>query len=296
MNATTLPPQGAAHGKPPFDPAVMLVAPAAVVMIMFFVYPFAYGLLLSFQPAQGGVFQNYIHFFQTQDLWKTIGNTMQLALPATLINVGFALAIAYATRVKSPYQRLLSTLLVVPLTLGTVLIAEGMLTYFGPRGWLSQALQWLHLYEGSIRLTHNYWGVLISLVITGFPFAYLLILSYITGIDPALPRAAATLGADGWNRFRYIYLPLLTPGLVMAFCLSFVQAFSVFPSAVLLGSPAGTTRVIAIAAYEAAFEQYDYSLASAVAMIMGLAQLAIVAAALGLRRLFYRGPVTGGKG
>jgi len=296
MSAMTLPPQGAAHSKPPFDPAVMLVAPAAVVMIMFFVYPFAYGLLLSFQPAQGGVFENYIHFFQTQDLWKTIGNTMQLALPATLINVGFALAIAYATRTKSPYQRLLSTLLVVPLTLGTVLIAEGMLTYFGPRGWLAQALQWLHLYEGSIRLTHNYWGVLISLVITGFPFAYLLILSYITGIDPALPRAAATLGADGWNRFRYIYLPLLTPGLVMAFCLSFVQAFSVFPSAVLLGSPAGTTRVIAIAAYEAAFEQYDYSLASAVAMIMGLAQLAIVAAALGLRRLFYRGPVTGGKG
>jgi putative spermidine/putrescine transport system permease protein len=296
MGALATPAPAAPHARPPLDPAVMLVAPAAAVMLMFFVYPFAYGLLLSFQPAQGGVFENYIHFFQTRDLWQTIGNTMQLALPATLVNVGFALAIAYATRVKSPYQRLLSTLLVVPLTLGTVLIAEGMLTYFGPRGWLAQALHWLNLYDGSIRLTHNYWGVLISLVITGFPFAYLLILSYITGIDPALPRAAATLGADGWNRFRYIYLPLLTPGLVMAFCLSFVQAFSVFPSAVLLGSPAGTTRVIAIAAYEAAFEQYDYSLASAVAMIMGLAQLAIVAAALGLRRLFYRGPVSGGKG
>jgi putative spermidine/putrescine transport system permease protein len=264
--------------------------------VMFLVYPFAYGLLLSFQPAQGGVFENYIHFFQTQDLWKTIGNTMQLALPATIINIVCALGIAYATRAKGPYQRLLSTLLVVPLTLGTVLIAEGMLTYFGPQGWLAQSLRWLHLYEGSIRLTHNYWGVLISLIITGFPFAYLLILSYITGIDPALPRAAATLGADGWNRFRHIYLPLLTPGLVMAFCLCFVQAFSVFPSAVLLGSPAGTTRVIAIAAYEAAFEQYDYSLASAVAMIMGLVQLAIVVAALGLRSFFYRGPVAGGKG
>jgi len=298
MAATTaMPvPRSGISPRPPFDPAVMLVAPAAALMVMFFVYPFAYGLLLSFQPAQGGVFQNYIHFFQTQDLWRTIGNTMQLALPATFINVAGALAIAYATRIKGPYQRLLSTLLVVPLTLGTVLIAEGMLTYFGPQGWLAQALRWLHVYEGSIRLTHNYWGVLISLIITGFPFAYLLILSYITGIDPALPRAAATLGADGWNRFRHIYLPLLTPGLVMAFCLSFVQAFSVFPSAVLLGSPGGTTRVIAIAAYEAAFEQYDYSLASAVAMIMGLAQLAIVVAALGLRSMFYRGPVTGGKG
>ena len=65
---------------------------------------------------------------------------------------------------------------------------------------------------------------------------------------------------------------------------------------VLLGSPAGPTRVISIAAYEAAFEQYDYSLASAVAMIMGLVQLAIVALVLGARSLVYRGPVTGGKG
>lgn len=281
---------------PGFDRALLLVVPAALFMLLLFIYPFVYGLVLSFEPKDGGWLANYHKFFTTDNLWTTIGKTLQLALPATLINVFVALPIAYKMRVKSRWQRWMTTLLVVPITLGTVLIAEGMLTYFGPRGWLAQFLQLTHLYGGAIRLTHNYWGVLISLVITGFPFAYLLILSYITGIDPALPRAAATLGADGWNRFRYIYLPLLTPGLVMAFCLSFVQAFSVFPSAVLLGSPAGTTRVIAIAAYEAAFEQYDYSLASAVAMIMGLAQLAIVAAALGLRRLFYRGPVTGGKG
>ena len=107
---------------------------------------------------------------------------------------------------------------------------------------------------------------------------------------------ATTLGANTAAQFRYIYLPLLAPGLAMCFCLSFVQAFSVFPSAVLLGAPAGPTRVISIAAYEAAFEQYDYSLASAIAMIMGFVQLAIVAAVLGLRTLFYRGPVVGGKG
>jgi putative spermidine/putrescine transport system permease protein len=177
-----------------------------------------------------------------------------------------------------------------------VLIAEGMLTYFGPKGWLSQFLQFLHIYDGPIRLTHNYWGVLISLVISGFPFAFLLILSYITGIDPVLARAASTLGADRNAQFRYVYLPLLAPGLAMCFCLAFVQAFSVFPSAVLLGSPAGPTRVISIAAYEAAFEQYDYSLASAVAMIMGFVQLIIVAAVLALRNAFYRGPVSGGKG
>jgi putative spermidine/putrescine transport system permease protein len=199
-------------------------------------------------------------------------------------------------RVKTRYQRWVTTLLVVPITLGTVLIAEGMLTYFGPKGWLSHFLQLLHLYSGPIRLTHNYWGVLISLIVSGFPFAFLLILSYVTGIDPVLARAAATLGAGPAAQFRSIYLPLLAPGLAMCFCLAFVQAFSVFPSAVLLGSPAGPTRVISIAAYEAAFEQYDYALASAIAMVMGLVQLSIVAAVLGLRNVFYRGPVSGGKG
>jgi len=283
-------------GKAPFDRALLLVVPATAFMLLLFVYPFLYGLWLSFQPKEGGALANYSHFFTTDNLWPTIWITLRLALPATLINVGLALPIAYKMRVKSRYQRWVTTILVVPITLGTVLIAEGMLLYFGPKGWLSQFLQLLHIYDGAIRLTHNYWGVLISLVISGFPFAFLLILSYITGIDPVLARAAATLGADPWEQFRHVYLPLLAPGLAMCFCLAFVQAFSVFPSAVLLGSPAGPTRVISIAAYEAAFEQYDYSLASAIAMIMGFVQLIIVAAVLMLRNAFYRGPVVGGKG
>jgi putative spermidine/putrescine transport system permease protein len=274
----------------------LLVAPAVLFLLLLFVYPFLYGLLLSFQPAQGDWLANYAKFFADSHLWRTILTTFWLALPVTLINVGLALPIALRMRHKSRYQRWITTILVVPVTLGTVLIAEGMLTYLGPKGWLSQFLQFVQFYEGPIRLTHNYWGVLLSLVISGFPFTFLLILSYITGIDPVLERAAATLGARPWDRFRHIYLPLLAPGLAITFCLAFVQAFSVFPSAVLVGAPAGSTRVISLAAYEAAFEQYDYPMASAVAMIMGFAQLAIVAAVLGLRRGFYRGPVAAGKG
>src|SRR5437660_2216155 len=278
------------------DRAVPLAAPAALLVAALFIYPFAYGLLLSFEPQKGGWLANYAQFFSSDRLWPTIGITLKLALPATVLNVGLALPIAFRLRQKSRYQRWITTILVIPITLGTVLIAEGMLTYFGPRGWLSQFLQLLHLYDGPIRLTHNYWGVLISLVISGFPFAFLLILSYVTGIDPVLARAAATLGADRWNQFRHIYLPLLAPGLAMTFCLAFVQAFSVFPSAVLVGAPSGPTRVISLAAYEAAFEQYDYSLASTVAMIMGFSQLIVVVLVLALRHAFYRGPASGAKG
>jgi putative spermidine/putrescine transport system permease protein len=193
-------------------------------------------------------------------------------------------------------QRLLTTILVLPITLGTVLVAEGMLNYLGPQGWFNRTLITFGLISAPLKLVHNYTGVFLSLVITGFPFTFLLVLSYLTGIDPTLEKAAATLGAGPISRFRHILLPLLVPGLAVTFCLGFVQAFSVFPSAVLLGAPSGPTRVITIAAYEAAFEQYDYSLASAIAMIMGVVLLAIIGAVLAARSLFYRGPAGGGKG
>jgi putative spermidine/putrescine transport system permease protein len=279
-----------------FDWAPLLWIPAALVVVALFLYPFGYGLVLSLTPAKGDVLANYERFFSDQRLWQTISTTLWIALPATLINVGASIPIAFVMRNPAWYQRAITTLLVVPVTLGTVLVAEGLLTYLGPQGWFNRVLLDLHLIAAPVRLTHNYWGVLLSLVITGFPFAFLLILSYLTGIDPSLARAAATLGARPGAQFRHVYLPLLAPGLAITFCLAFVQAFSVFPSAVLLGAPAGPTRVISIAAYQAAFEDYDYSMASAIAMIMGGVQLVIVAAVLSARGLFYRGPTAGGKG
>ncbi|HLZ48429.1 MAG TPA: sugar ABC transporter permease [Candidatus Limnocylindria bacterium] len=277
-------------------PTMVLLAPAAIFLLLMFVYPFAYGFVLSFQPEEGDWSSNYLKFFTTERLWRTLPTTLRLALPATAINLGLALPLAYRLRTRTRYQKWVTAILVIPITLGAVLIAEGMLTYLGPKGWLSQSLQFLHVTNEPVHLTHNYASVLISLVISGFPFVFLLVLSYITGIDPVLARAAATLGANPWQQFRYVYLPLLSPGLAMAFCLAFVQAFSVFPSAVLLGAPAGPTRVISIAAYEAAFEQYDYPMASCAAMVMGFSQLVVVAAVLSLRRFFYRGPAVSGKG
>ncbi len=120
------------------------------------------------------------------------------------------------------------------------MVAEGLLTYLGPRGWLNRVLLEFGLVDSPVRLIHNYWGVMLSLVITGFPFTFLLTLSYVTGIDPALEQAGAMLGARARERFRRILLPLLAPGLAITLALAFVQAFTVFPSAILLGAPAGT--------------------------------------------------------
>ena len=252
------------------DGVTLLVLPAVLFVVALFVYPFLYGFVLSFQPKKGTWLANYAKFFSDPFLYDTIEATFRLAIPATLINVLVSIPVALRVR-RMRNRRLLTTILVIPITLGTVLIAEGLLTYLGPQGWFNRTLMLFGLEQ--VRLVHNYTGVMLSLILSGFPFTFLLTLSYLTGIDPSLEQAAATLGARARARFWHILMPLLAQGLAIKLCLSFVQTFSVFPSAILLGAPAGATRVISIAAYQAAYEQYDSSMASAIAMIMGFCQL-----------------------
>ena len=277
------------------DGVTLLVIPGVLFVLALFIYPFLYGLFLSFRPKQGGALANYVTFFSQPFLYNTIWTTLVIAIPATILNVVLSIPVALRVRLMK-HQRLLTTILVIPITLGTVLVAEGLLTYLGPRGWLNRTLMEFGLTDSPVRLIHNYWGVMLSLVISGFPFTFLLTLSYVTGIDPSLEQAGAMLGARARERFNRILLPLLVPGLTITLALAFVQAFSVFPSAILLGEPSGSTRVISIAAYTAAFEQFDYPLASAIAMIMAGVQVLIVVALLGVRGLFFRGPASTGKG
>ncbi len=278
------------------DGQLLLLLPALVFIVGLFIYPFLYGLSLSFRPTDGGgVFAEYQRFFNDPYQRDTIVKTLRLALPAALFNVVASVPIAYRMRGRFRGKRLVTILLVIPITLGTVLTAEGLLNFLGPAGWFNKALTGIGLIDEPIRLINNYWGVMFSLVITGFPFAFLLILSYLSGIDPSLERAASTLGADWKARFRRITLPLLAPGLGITFCLTFVLAFSVFPSAILVGDPSDETRVISIAAFQAAREQYDYPFASAIAMVMAVVELIVIGLVLLWRSRFYAGS-TGGKG
>ncbi|BCJ48630.1 ABC transporter permease [Actinoplanes sp. NBRC 14428] len=275
------------------DRNLLLLLPAAGFVVVLFVYPFLYGIGLSLRPPEGGPLGAYRRFLTDPYLRDTVTTTLGLSLPAALLNVLASVPIAYRMRGRYRGKRVLTTLLVLPITLGTVLTAQGLLNFLGPTGWFNRALLGAGLIDEPVRLTHNYWGVFLSLVITGFPFAFLLVSSYLSGIDPTLERAAATLGANARQRFRRITLPLLAPGLATTFCLSFVLAFSVFPSAVLVGDPAGETRVISIAAYEAAYVQYDYVLASALAVIMGVVELVVIGLVLGWRALLYTGSTIG---
>jgi putative spermidine/putrescine transport system permease protein len=278
------------------DRTVLLILPALAVILALFVYPFIYGVQLSLAPAGRGVFAEYRDFFADSYQRGSLIISLKLGLPGALISVLAAVPVAYRMRGRMRGKRSVTILLLLPITFGSVLMAQGLLAFLGPAGWVNQALTGLGLVGQPVRFTYSYWGVLIAEVLGCFPFAFLLLLGYVSGIDPSLERAAATLGAGPRERFRTVMLPLLAPGLATTFCLSFVLAFSVFPSAVLIGQPAGATHVITVAAYRAAFEKFDYAQASAIAMIMAVVELLVVAVVLTLRGRLYRGPAGGGKG
>ena len=278
---------------------LLLILPSVVYLLVMFVYPFAYGVLLSLHRPKGPAgmsLANYIAFFADPWQLRTIAVTASIALPNTILTVLLALSVAYAMRRGIWAERTITALLVLPIALGTVLIAEGINGFYGPKGWLNQLVQAIGIPDPP-RLTHNYTGVMIALFVQHFPFCFLMLLGYISGIDPALEASARVLGARPWVVFRRVMWPLIAPGAAIALALVFVMNFGVFPSAVLVGQPAGDTRTIAIAAYQQAFEHYDMSMASAIAVIMGLCQLLGLAIVVGLRgRLTATGVATLGTG
>ena len=117
------------------DGVTLLVLPAVGFIVALFVYPFLYGLFLSFAPMQGRWFANYQKFFSDPFLYDTILTTLWIAVPATLVNLLASIPVAMRVRLMA-HPRLLTTILVIPITLGTVLVTEGLLNYLGPRGWL----------------------------------------------------------------------------------------------------------------------------------------------------------------
>ena len=108
-------------------------------VLALFIYPFLYGLVLSFQPKEGGWLANYQQFFSDPFLYDTIWHHAADRGAGDLLNVVLSVPVALRVRLMKR-QRLLTTILVIPITLGTVMVAEGLLTYLGPRGWLNRTL------------------------------------------------------------------------------------------------------------------------------------------------------------
>ena len=276
------------------DWSLLLMLPAIVIIGGLFVYPFLYGISISFEPLEGGPFANYTNFFGDPYLVDSIFKTLRLAIPASLVSVVIAAPIAFQARRDFRGRRLVTLMLMLPLTFGSILIAQGMWRAFAPFGWVNLLLTGIGLPEGNF--LYNYTGTFIATVMTTLPFSFLMLMGFFGGIDKSLENAAATLGASRAARFWRIDLPLAMPGILVAFMLALVESFAVFPSAILVGQPDNATHVLTLPIYHAASQRSDYSDAAAIAVIMTIIELIILGVMLLIRGRLYRGSAVGGKG
>ena len=275
-----------------------LILPAVVFLLAVFIYPFVYALKLSFTDSGSGglTLANYISFFSDSVELKTVWNTIIISVPVTILTIVLAVPIAYYMRNGIMHEKMVTFYLMIPMTLGVVLIAEGMITYFGRNGWLMLLLEKIGLIEERTGLIHNYWGVVISLFIQSFPMGLTILIGYTRGIHPSLERASRMLGASRSQTFWRVIFPLMMPGILIAFCLNFTSAFSVFTSAIMLGQATSTTRVMAYSAYITAYEYFDYNFSSTICVMMVIIQFILIGVVFALRNKLYKGASSVGKG
>jgi putative spermidine/putrescine transport system permease protein len=276
------------------DRVLLLLIPAVAIIGLLFIYPFGYGVLISFSPESGGAWANYRDFFTDPYQRQTIWYTVRLALPVAAASLLIALPLAYRLRRDFRGKRAITLVFLLPVTLGSVVLSEGLTTIFSPSGWVNLVLGELGL--GPVSVLYSYWGTFVAAVLGIVPLMLLLLIGFFGGIDPALEDAAATLGAGRSVRFWRVTFPLVLPGLVTTLSLALVEAFAIFPSAVLVGEPNASTHVLSIPIYEAAQQRFDYSAASADATIMVLVELVVLGLLTALRSRLYRGAAIGGKG
>jgi putative spermidine/putrescine transport system permease protein len=277
------------------DWSLLLLLPAVAVIAGLFLYPFLYGVSISFQPQSGGgVLANYENFFSDPYLVGSVFKTLWLALPVALVSVGIAAPLAYQCRRDFRGRKWITLVVMLPITFGSILIAQGMPRVFAPYGWFNLALKAVGLPQ--VSLLYNYRGTFIAAVLTTLPLSFLMMMGFFGGIDRSLEHAAATLGASRASRFWRIMLPLATPGILTAFMLALVEAFAIFPSAILVGQPDNQTHVLTIPIYQAAAQHSDYTQASAIAIVLTAIELLILGLMVFVRGRFYKGPAVGGKG
>jgi putative spermidine/putrescine transport system permease protein len=219
----------------------LLLAPAAVLLLGFFILPYLNMLVISVMtPSPTAA---YLHIFTLRNYgaivgdaftWGVIWHTIQIGVLTTVIALAVSYPLAYHLA-RAPRRRkgLLMALVISPLLVGVLIRTYGWMIILQDTGLVNQALQALGLRP--LELMYNDLGVMIGLVHVFIPFMVLAITGPIQGIDPELELAARSLGAGFWRTFWRVTFPLSMPGVVAGTILVFVLTISSYVIPSLLG-------------------------------------------------------------
>ncbi|WP_010648032.1 ABC transporter permease [Oceanobacillus massiliensis] len=269
----------------------LLLLPAILPILFLFVYPLIKGVLLTVQTTDDGAFtlQNYITFFTEKDYFDTIFRTVMLVIPASIAELFVAFTICFFIRGKMRGKGIIGAMIIFPLTLGSLIIDMGIITFFRPSGWFNEMLMSIGLISEPIQLVYNYWGAFIAIFILGVAFLASNFIGMMDSIDPNLEIASRSLGASEWTTFKRVFYPLIRNNVLTVFGLNIIMQIGVYSSAVVVGNPASETRTFAVVAFEEAMRNFNYSMANTVAIVMAVTQISVLMIVFWLKKRGYTG-------
>ncbi|MEW5889423.1 MAG: sulfate ABC transporter permease subunit CysT [Pseudomonadota bacterium] len=202
-----------------------------------------------------------------------------MSLAAAAINTVFGLMLAWAlVRYSFPGKRLVDALVDLPFALPTAVAGIALTALYTRNGWLGQ-----HLEPLGIQIAFRPPGVLVALVFIGLPFVVRTVQPVLENLDTELEEAAASLGARRWQTFRHVVLPILLPALLTGFALAFARAVGEYGSVIFIAGNIPMVSEITPLMIITKLEQYDYTGATAIAVVMLLISFALLLAINGLQ-------------
>lgn len=279
----------------------LFISPFIIMFLVFSVYPFLSAIMMSFQQVNGVAgntwigFQNYKQLFQMNEFYAALWNVFRYTIWTCIILIPLPMFVAFIINRKGTWLKgFFKSVYFAPVLTSTVI--AGIIFRFAfssdKDGVFNSWLSVLHL--GPVDWLNGPHSAMFALVIIcvwrwiGVNCIYFL--SGLQGISPDLYEAADMDGANGWQKFCYITIPMLKPITIYVLTISIQAGFSLFNESYVYWGPEspnniGTTLVTLI--YKTAFTDGNLGLSCAVGVALFIIVTvvnAIQTSAMGLYR------------
>ncbi|MDO9694299.1 MAG: sugar ABC transporter permease [Candidatus Latescibacteria bacterium] len=271
--------------------ALWFLAPALLLLLVFFFLPVIAGLLLGLTDfdiyaigspgnARFVGLENYARLLTNDVFWRSLGNTLFFVALGGPLSVAVSLGAAMLVDAKLTRLRpLFRTIYFAPVVTTLVSVAIIWRYLYHPRyGLLNHILGLVGL--GPIDwLGDPHWAmpaIVLVAVWKNFGYNMLIFVAGLQAVPAELYEAAAIDGASGLQRFRHITLPGLAPTFLFVGVTTMIGYFQVFaePYVMTQGGPLGSTRSVVLFMYEEGFRWWRIGTASATAVVLLLITLA----------------------
>ena len=190
--------------------------------------------------------------------------TFGASLIAALVNLVFGLLLAWVlVRYRFPGKKIVDALVDLPFALPTAVAGIALTALLAGNGWIGQYLEPL-----GIKLAFTPAGVVIALIFIGLPFVVRTVQPVLEDAEKELEEAATALGANRLQIFTRVIFPHIAPALLTGFAMAFARAIGEYGSVIFIAGNMPMVSEITPLIIIGKLEQYDYTGATAVAVVM----------------------------